>query len=208
MRRPAAGLARRPRRPRSAAAASRSSSRATSSTLAPSAQSSRAVSRPIPRLAPVTTQAASLRARGPSERPRPGRRSSTVVSPASALWTGHLRRPRAGGSRCSSLEPGREAHGDVEGASATWPLVGRRRRRPRRAPMLPALALRVHLHRHRGAGGEAGGEQAGGGGTGVGAAGVGGLVDDERVAALDLDLVGEARRSARSPSASATFTAA
>src|SRR4051794_4260310 len=56
---------------------------------------------------------------------------------------------------------------------------------------VPTLAVRVHLHRDRGARGEAGGEQLERLGTGVASAHVGALVDRQLVAA-DLDRVAEA----------------
>ena len=113
---------------------------------------------------------------------------TTSVSPASSLWTGHLAATASSRSPLLLAQAGRQAQ--------------RHRERERREVLVldidvdldradvPPFARRVHLHRHRGAAGEAGGDEAGGGGAGVGAAlDEGGLVDDERVAALDLDVV-------------------
>src|SRR3954470_21106865 len=84
----------------------------------------------------------------------------------------------------------REAHDDVEARGAA--AVGRRVvAGDLDAADVPALALRVHLHRDGGTGGEAGGEQLERLGSRVRPAHLGALVDRELVAA-DLDGMAEA----------------
>src|SRR3954451_17402973 len=82
-----------------------------------------------------------------------------------------------------------EAHDDVEAGGA--PALGRRVvAGDLDAADLPALALGVHLHRHRRTRGQAGGQQLRRLGPRVRPAGVGALVDRQFVAA-DLDGVAE-----------------
>ena len=99
----------------------------------------------------------------------------TVVSPAISLWTGHLPATTSRRLRCSSLSSAGSRSVTVKG-ERRGVAVGDVHVDLDRAD-LPALALGVHLDRHRGAAGEAGGEQAGGRGPGVGAARGDGLID-------------------------------
>ena len=144
----------------------------------------------MPRLAPVTTQALPSRPRFTSRSGSTGSEMLTVVSPVSALWTGHLPAMTRSFSIWSSSEARSWAEGDVE-AGRDGAFVGRLDVDLERADV-PALAVRVHLDRDRRARSERSGQEAGGGGAGVRAAGALGLVGDERVPALDLDVVGVA----------------
>ena len=89
------------------------------------------------------------------------------------------------------VEVVREPEGDVEARSGQGPRSSSRRRPPPRRASQPLRSAYISTVIAVQAASDAA-EEAGGGGAGVGAAGALGLVDDERVPALDLDVVGVA----------------
>ena len=116
-------------------------------------------------------------------------RSSNMTSPSSVRWTGHLAAITCSCSICSSSRCGGHLEHELELRRAA--ALGRRVLDvDREAAGVPALALGVHLHRDRRAGGERRGQQLLRARALVLAAGLDRLVDREGVVA-GLHVVGE-----------------